>query len=219
MKRPILTGKVKEVFDFIVAYYEETQQPITAAVIKAHFRHPSINSANQFLGQLCRKGYLEKNSFGGYELRFPGEVPIYGSISAGPPTTADTYLQGAERQSIGVENLLLWRAYENLFALDISGDSMVQDGIFDGDTVFLVKIEDPRSFANGIIAAVLFRGETTLKRIYRTPSGGIRLTPANPSFSTIEITSEEAEFDDVYLLGRYVGRMSNSEITFLRSSR
>jgi repressor LexA len=91
------------------------------------------------------------------------EIPIYGSIAAGYP---DGVEQGDAVGRIQIDTQTLGlRQSRKAFALRVRGDSMVDAGIFDGDTVVL----DPRPPRHNDIVAALIDGETTLKRFMSPP--------------------------------------------------
>jgi repressor LexA len=102
-------------------------------------------------------------------------LPLYGRIAAGQPIEAmrDT------SNTIEVPPSMLGRGEH--FALEVSGDSMVDAGIFDGDTVIVRRDEVPDNGA--IVVALIDDNEVTLKRLRRN-KGSIALEPANKSYET-----------------------------------
>jgi len=88
---------------------------------------------------------------------------------------------------------------EDVFALVVKGDSMIEDGIFDGDYIFVKKQSDAR---DGEIIAAMVDGEATVKRLYRE-GDRIRLQPANSTMEPIYVHAHEAR--DTAILGRVVG--------------
>src|SRR5262249_46984013 len=117
-------------------------------------------------------------------------VPLAGTIAAGRPIDAvetDSYLE--------IEN---GYAESGCYALKIRGDSMIEDGIHDGDYVI---IKPKPSATNGdIVVAVLGDGSATLKRFYRE-KGKFRLQPANSEMEPIILDSAE----DLQIQGIVVG--------------
>jgi repressor LexA len=103
------------------------------------------------------------------------EVPLAGRIAAGAPVEAiegqDT-LQFADFAGKG-----------DTFALQVSGESMIEDHILSGDYVLVEKTQQAKD--GEIVAALVDGRETTLKRIYHEPDGRIRLQPANSSMQPI----------------------------------
>jgi len=168
-----------------------------------HFNFRSPNSVTQNLQALVRKGYLERD---GTYYRLAEEsvmeavgIPIRGVITAGSMQEAVDATMG----HITLESL--FPSLNRIFALRVSGNSMQDAGIQDGDHVLLLDDDIPR----GAIGAVRYNGETTLKRVY-VQRDGIRLEPCNSEHSPIHITPEETE--EVHLIGRYVGKMTPNGI-------
>jgi repressor LexA len=104
------------------------------------------------------------------------DLPLYGRIAAGTPIEAlrDT------SNSIGVPSALLDRKGEH-YALEVAGDSMVDAGILDGDTVIIQRCDTAENGA--IVVALVDNIEVTLKRLRRR-GASIALEPANPAYET-----------------------------------
>jgi len=119
-------------------------------------------------------------------VRSPGAViPLLGTIAAGLPVEAAVVPEEIEVPS-GLA------AGRGCYALRVSGDSMVDEGIFDGD--YVVIEEKPVPDNGETVVALVGGGEATLKKFYRERVGGrerIRLQPANPGMRPIII--EEGE--------------------------
>ncbi len=170
--------------------------------LQGEFDWVSPNSVTQNIRALLKKGILVK--FGvGYKFRdeLPQErgVPIKGVIAAGQ-------LQEAVEANLGSITLeTLFPDLSRMFALRVSGQSMAGADIRSGDYVLLVDDDIP----NGGIGAILYNGETSLKRIYME-SSGLRLEPANPEYDNIRI--EPDIFEEVTVLGRYIGHVNQTGI-------
>ena len=166
----------------------------------------SPHSVSQNLQALHRKRFLRRDS-GGYHLvdsPLRKGIPIRGVISAG-------HLQEAVDTHLGTITLkTLFPHLSRMFAIRVSGASMMGADIQDGDYVLLLDDDIP----NGGIGAVLYNGETSLKRIYADESG-LRLEPANPDYRDIRI--DPGLFEEVSVLGRYVGHVNKDGI-YKRSS-
>jgi SOS regulatory protein LexA len=184
-----LTRKQHEFFTFIVDYKKENEVWPTYREIADHFGYASPNSVTQNIQALLKKGYLVKRNDEEYDL--PAEkksllgeteeqegIPVRGLIAAG-------YLQEAD----------------DLFALRVSGFSMKDVGIYDGDFVLLMDTD----VKNGDIGAVLYDGETSLKKIY-WDDNGLRLEPANEDYDDIFI--EPDVFEEVRIIGKYIGHVN-----------
>lgn len=110
--------------------------------------------------------------------KVPSGLPLAGTIAAGQPIDA---LQAEEYLEIESQY-----ADHNCFALCVKGDSMIEDGIFDGDFVIVKPEPSPR---NGeIVVALLEDGSATLKRFFKE-KGGFRLQPANKELQPIFVNS------------------------------
>jgi SOS regulatory protein LexA len=211
-----LTGKQKKFLDYIIDYKSEHDIWPTYREIADEFGFRSPNSVTQNLQSLLKKGYLVKSDDNEYELHpryarkrglpaldeqepFYGGIPIRGIIAAG-------YLQEAVESNLG--NITLKHLFPNLnkiFALRVSGQSMRDAHIHDGDFVLLMDDD----IKDGDIGAVMFEGQTSLKRIYYGPNG-LRLEPANEEYSNIEI--EPDIFEEVRIIGKYVGHVNRDGI-------
>ncbi len=120
-------------------------------------------------------------------------VPLYGRIAAGTPMEA---LRDHQR-AIEVPGLLLGRGEH--YALEVAGDSMMEAGIVDGDTIIVQRCETAES--GTIVVALVDESEVTLKRI-RKKGASIALEPANKNYETRIFGP-----DRVQVQGRLVGLM------------
>ncbi|MEX0607824.1 MAG: transcriptional repressor LexA [Balneolaceae bacterium] len=201
-----LTRKQHEFFNFIVDYRKENDVWPTYREIAEHFDYRSPNSVTQNIQALLKKGYLIKKNDEEYELPSEkrsllndmghlNEIPIRGLIAAG-------YLQEAVEADLGSITMdSLFPNLDQLFALRVSGFSMKDVGIYDGDFVLLMDTD----VKNGDIGAVLFDGETSLKKIY-WDDNGLRLEPANEEYDNITITPDV--FEEVRIIGKYIGHVN-----------
>lgn len=124
------------------------------------------------------------------------QVPLLGRIAAGQPIDAIEHVE----EMLTVDTAVLGRApAAECFALRVEGDSMIEDGILDGDIVFLRKQQTAH---RGETVAVMYDGAATLKRYYRE-GDRIRLQPANSAMEAIIVDAHTGE--DFAVLGRLVG--------------
>ncbi len=121
------------------------------------------------------------------------QLPLLGRIAAGTPIEA---LRDDSTQ-IGVPAGLIGRGEH--YCLEVEGDSMIEAGIFDGDTVVIERCDNAES--GSIVVALVERQEVTLKRL-RKRNNSVALEPANPSFETRIFGT-----DQVQIQGRLVGLM------------
>ena len=103
------------------------------------------------------------------------QLPLYGRIAAGTPIEA----LRDNSQRIDIPATLLGRGEH--YALEVDGDSMVNAGILDGDTVVIERCETAENGA--IVVALIDNNEVTLKRL-RRKGDSIALEPANPAYET-----------------------------------
>ena len=210
MSRRGLTVKQEAFLEYLKNYVSEEGDWPTYREMSVEFGFRSPNSVTQNLQALHRKGFLTKEHDGFF---FPEEldqepvhvgIPIRGIISAG-------VLQEAVEENLGTISLeTLFPGIDRIFAIRVSGNSMVGEDIHDGDYVLLMDDDIP----NGGIGAVLYNGETSLKKVFYDQDG-LRLEPANEQYEDIHIRPDV--FEEVRVLGRYVGHMNQTGI--FRSSR
>lgn len=157
----------------------------------------------EHIAALQRKGYLRRSRHKARSLRLsagiefadqrPTRLPLAGRIAAGRPIEAIE-----EQEVLDLEEAFV-SPYGN-FALRVSGDSMIDDHICDGDLVIVERRNTPR---NGeTVVALLEDGEATLKRFWRTREG-VRLEAANPAYEPILTRNVRIQGVVVGVLRRY----------------
>ena len=203
-KPTYLTERQKAILEFIAEYQQRHGISPTHREIREEFGYSSFGTVYKHLKLLQEKGYLHRdwNQKRGLELvrAVPGmqtssgsEVAFYGQIAAGQPIEA---MPG--REKLGVPNHLLGGQASDHYVLRVAGESMIQEGIYDGDFVVVLKRE--RAMPGEMVVA-LVGVEATLKRYY--PEGEmVRLQPANPDMEPIHVPAE-----DVQVQGVVVGLM------------
>jgi repressor LexA len=201
-----LTRKQQEFFSFIVDYKKEYDVWPTYREIAEHFGYRSPNSVTQNIQALLKKGFLVKKNDEEYDLPSDKKsilgndyeeegIPIRGLIAAG-------YLQEAVEADLGSITLsTLFPNLDKLFALRVSGFSMKDANIYDGDFVLLMDTK----LQNGEIGAVLFNGETTLKKVF-WDDNGLRLEAANEDYDDITVSPDV--FEEVKIIGKYIGHVN-----------
>lgn len=118
-------------------------------------------------------------------------VPVVGDIAAGAPILAEEHID----EVVTLPESLVGQG--TLFMLRVRGDSMIGDGILDGD---LVVVRQQPTVEQGDLCAAMVAGEATVKRYRRTPDGQVRLEPSNPAFEPIALTGDA----EASVLGRVV---------------
>jgi len=201
-----LTPKQQQFYDSLISFFRRHQRLPSHREAADINGLQSKNSSLQYHQALEEKGYLEKDEYGNYRFTsavdiWPGSdeagtsIPVLGEITAGS-------MQEAVQADLGeITFSHLFPNVENVFALRVKGMSMKELDISDGDYVLLSKTE----LRNGEVGAVLYNGETTLKKVHKEKDK-IRLKPANPEFDDIVIEPDEAE--EVQTLGKYLGHIN-----------
>jgi len=196
---PQLTPKQKRIYDFLCSTIREKGYAPSIPEIGQRFKITSTRGVFDHLKALGRKGYIKRVGKRAIEIVSPSgrpalpearEIPILGRVRAGVPLLAEENIEGF----LAVANEIA-RGKET-FALKVKGDSMIEDGILDGDHVVIRRQETAE---NGDIVCGLIGDEATLKRFYRN-GNEIALKPANKNYEPIIVTKGEFR-----ILGRAVG--------------
>ena len=193
-----LTKRQKEVLDYLAEFistngyspsFEEIAVALNLASLATVHKHISALETKSYV----RRSYNQSRSLEitsrGYEetnRRTPasaGEVPLLGRIAAGAPVEA---VQGTETLNFGD-----FVGDSSTYALQVRGDSMIEDHICSGDYVLVEKAPNVRD--GDIVVALVDGSETTLKRFYREPDGVIRLQPANAAMQPILVPAANVE--------------------------
>jgi repressor LexA len=190
-----LTKRQKEILDFIRAYREEEGISPTQREIREKFRLSSFGTVQKHLKRLEEKGALSRqwNRSRGIspadEHPTSRSVALLGTVAAGRPIEPFP-----DEESIEVPSSLLGKGEH--YVLRVRGDSMVEDGIRDGDYVVVAR---RLTAQNGQTVVALVRGEATLKRYYSEGSR-VRLQPANAAMKPLTVDAR-----DVILQGIVTG--------------
>jgi len=171
----MLTKKQKKVLEFIEGYQNKKNYSPSLEDIKNHFKLSSVSTAHHYITKLQQAGYLKKedNQPRSINLCFEPlmQINLVGNIAAGQPIEAIE----VEQEIITISGIGFNRN-DNYYALRVKGDSMIDDGIFNGD---IVVIKKQSSAENGqTVVAIIDDNEATLKKIYREKNQ-FRLQPAN----------------------------------------
>ena len=195
-----LTPRQKELLDFIAGFVEDHGYCPSYDEIARGLELASLATVHKHIAALSAKGYLNRTENHSRSLEistryfdetrssrsprsFSLEIPIEGRIAAGQPVEAYS-----ERE---VVNFGDFAGSENTYALQVRGESMIEDHICDGDYVL---IERTNSVRNGDVVVALVRGsESTLKRFYRESDGNVRLQPANRTMEPIFVPASDIQ--------------------------
>ncbi|NVI97021.1 transcriptional repressor LexA [Myxococcus sp. AM009] len=208
-----LTERQREILSFIVKETETQGFPPTIREIGEHMDIRSTNGVNDHLKALERKGYLNRGEqqsrslvptkrarlllgLGARKDSGMVEIPLLGKVAAGAPLLAQENME----DSVKIDSFLLGGVNgREVFALRVKGQSMIDDGIHDGDYLFVKKTPSAQP---GEIVVALIEDEATVKRYY--PEGDrIRFQPANATMQPIYVS--RAEFRSTMILGQVVG--------------
>lgn len=185
----MLTPKQKQILEFIEKYLEVNGYAPSYREIADHFGFSSVATVAEHVENLKLKGYLATDE-SGYRSLKPTEpievngdsaftgfvVPLFGAIQAGKPIEA---IRTSESLEIPRDMMS-----KNVFALKVKGDSMIDDGILDGDFVVIEPCNQPKN--GDIVVALINKDNVTLKRFYREKDH-IRLQPANKNYQPIRV--------------------------------
>ncbi len=195
-----LYRRQKQILDFIRQYIDKYGYAPTLSNIAEAIGVSSLATVHEHLGSLVKKGVIKK-----YEGAVRGievvdqkishalngvELPILGFIAAGQPIITYTDPDA----SLNIPPAMI-SGKKRSYVLQVKGDSMIEDGILDGD--FVIIEEQLEAFDGDIVVALLDNGLATLKRFFRE-AGRVRLEPANSSMSPIYAT-------DVKIQGKCTG--------------
>jgi repressor LexA len=191
-----LTKRQAQILEFITAHIERYNYAPSYREIGEHFGLSSTATIAEHIESLKSKGYLshEENLARsiqvvpvGEEPGVPFAIPLMGAIAAGRPIEAI-----ATSESIDIPRDMMGR---NVFALRVKGESMIDDGILNGDYVI---VEPAQTARNGdIVVALVDNDSVTLKRFYKEKDR-IRLQPANS-------TMRPMFFDRITIQGKVRG--------------
>lgn len=200
----VLTGKRREILEFIADQLRERGYPPSVREIGEAVGLTSSSTVHAHLATLQRQGFLRRDptkpraievrydssSGAAMERRPTRHVPLVGDVAAGTDVLAQE----------NVEELLPlpqdFTGDGQLFMLRVRGDSMIDDGILDGDYVVVRHESEARK--GDIVVAGIPGEEATVKRFSRK-AGKITLTPANPRLKPMEFDSA-----DVTVFGKVV---------------
>ena len=191
-----LTKRQKQVMDFIGNFvdengycpsYEEIARGLDLASLATVHKHISVLEAKNYL----KRGFNQSRSLEvtpkyiqeQRRVRPAMEVPMLGRIAAGMPVEA------VEQRE--VLNFADFAGDGNTFALEVRGNSMIDDHICDGDVILLERVSQARD--GDIVVALVTGSDTTLKRFYRESTDVIRLQPANAALKPILVPARDVQ--------------------------
>ncbi len=191
----VLTLRQREILDYLRKMLREKAYPPTVREIGLAIGLSSSSTVQNHLNTLERKGYIhrdpsksraielvEKDPLATPQRSSIVSLPIIGQVAAGTPVLAEANIEDHVEMASGLFG-------EDSYLLRVRGDSMIDDGIMDGD---LVAVRPGHEAQNGAVVVARIEhpetgeSEATVKRLYREASG-YRLEPANPSYQPIRV--------------------------------
>jgi len=196
-KSSTLAPVQRQTLEFLRNFIAEHGYGPTLKDIARHIGVKSISTAHFHLERLEQKGFIKRGDDGMLELMDfsppelgPTSVPLVGVIAAGRPIEAIE-----DSTTIEIPSSMVERRGE-VYCLEVSGDSMIDAHICDGDIVVIRKQD---AADNGqIVVALLSDGTATLKTFRRLKNGKVMLIPANPTLSPMTL-------DEVTVQGKVIG--------------
>jgi len=189
-----LTRRQKEFLDFLSGFlekrgyspsYEEIAEGLDLASLATVHKHILALEGKQYLKrgfnqsrslEVAPKYYAEQRQH--KQASQPAfEIPLLGRIAAGTPVDAAT-----TQESL---NFADFAGDPNTYALQVRGDSMIEDHICNGDFVLIGRATQARD--GDIVVGLIDGTESTLKRFYLEPNGRVRLQPANSTMKPIYV--------------------------------
>lgn len=187
-----LTPNEKKVLEYIEGYTTNKGYAPTYSEIQVHFKYRAINSVQQYVKQLTKKGHLQKDLGDNKKRSLKIESPVsplsteVTSVSLEGVVAAGHLTEAVHNQDfIDIPTHFL-KPTKEYFALTVKGDSMIEDCILSGD---VVVVERTTQATNGQTIVAMVGDEATLKRYYKKKSH-VELHPANPDYPVMKIEDE-----------------------------
>jgi len=203
-------GKKREIINYIKLYQLQNGIFPTLNEIKEAVNLSSVSTIHKHVQDLVDTGVLQQDETGSYNISGEKEqsikIPLLGFIAAGQPieaiedTTASISVSGLPKTS-------------DFYALKVKGNSMIEEGIFDGDTVIIKR---QTSAQNGqTVVAITDDDQATLKKLFKE-NGKFRLQPANQSMPPL--IREEIEVRGVvWSIHRDLNKDTNTKVVPTRN--
>jgi repressor LexA len=192
-----LTKRQKQVLDFIANFVDENGYCPSYEEIARGLELASLATVHKHISVLETKSYLKRGFNQSRSLELApkylqeqrrtrpaiAEIPLLGRIAAGAP------VESVEQREM--LNFADFAGDGTNFALEVRGNSMIDDHICDGDLILLERVAQVRD--GDIVVALVAGSETTLKRFYRESADTIRLQPANSTLKPIIVPAKDVQ--------------------------
>lgn len=199
-----LSRSQQAVFDYIVKYTKEMSYPPTVREICTALDLSSTSTVHSHILSLEKKGLLKRSPSKQRSLAVIDNdssaltesckaIPLVGNIAAGKPILAEENI----RERIALPNMLLKGAGEEVYMLNVEGESMIEAGILNGDKIIVQK---DASIVNGDIVVARIGGESATVKRFFLEKDRVRLQPENQTMEPIY-----ADIGDVELDGKVIG--------------
>lgn len=192
----MLTLSQRKTFDFIKRFIAQNNYAPTAAEIAKGIGIKSRGVVHRYLKVLQEAGLIKLIPKRHRNIQLADSanevwhgLPLIGEIAAGQPIEAIT-----QHETIDVMNVFLG---ENRFALRVKGDSMIEEGIFDGDIIVCERAD--AADENQIVVALIDQQEATLKRLQRNQNDTVTLLPANQKMQPMTYLAERVQIQGIYI--------------------
>jgi repressor LexA len=192
----MLTDRSRDTYDFIVGYVAAHGYAPKLREIADHLGIRSRGTVHRYLQALIEAGLIEIEPERARGIRLTeasvpaasdNSLPMLGRIAAGHPIEA---IPGHDSIDLGQ-----FFVGPGRFVLRVQGDSMIEDGILDGDMVIVQQRDDADD--NEIVVALIDNEEATLKRLQRNHDGSVTLIPANPDLAPMRYPGERVRIQGV----------------------
>jgi len=200
-----LYRRQRQIVDFIGQYIQKNGYSPTLKEIAAALSVSSLATIHEHLQALVKKGVIKKfeGAVRGIEVLdrkmshlLPGvELPILGFIAAGRPIEPNT-----DPQATFTVSPAMVSSKKRSYVLQVKGDSMIEEGILDGDYVVIEEQEDVQN--GDIVVALLDNGLATLKKFFKEATR-VRLEPANAAMKPIYATKVRVQGKVVGLIRKF----------------
>jgi repressor LexA len=198
MEGKMMTPKEYQILDFIRSFISKHRYSPTIAEIAKGIKAGSRGTVYRYLEQLASEGHLNINEGKqrNIELTQQGwcdagrgfSLPLLGKIAAGKPIEAVL-----NREQVDFGDLLA----DDRYVLKICGDSMIEEGIHDGDLVICKHAE--RANNGDIVVALIDNAFATLKKFYRAEKDKVTLKPANAELQPVTYSSERVTIQGIMM--------------------
>jgi repressor LexA len=193
-----LTRRQKQVMDLIAAFVDEHGYSPSYEELAQGLNLASLATVHKHISALTTKNYLKRSFNHSRSLELGPkyvqenrrqrdaatlEIPLLGRIAAGRPVEAV-----ADRATLSFADFI---GHPDTYALEVRGESMIDDHICDGDMVLLERTTEVHD--GEIVVALVGGSETTLKRFYREAGDKVRLQPANAAIEPIIVPAADVQ--------------------------